>query len=197
MDYTCLYVKINFLPHCIFEICQFYFCRRQWHPSPVLLPGKSHGWKSLVGCSPWGHTEPDTTGVTQQQQQFYSKGKMGKRLAFKNYLTQFRLCWVFVAVRLLSLVAVERGLLSSCNPQASHCDGFSCFRAWVVGCMGFISCTTWAQLPLSMWNPPRAGVEPMSSALTNEFLTTGPPGESGQVNLDCYIRSVPAVRISK
>ena len=26
---------------------------RQWHPTPVLLPGKSHGQKSLVGCSPW------------------------------------------------------------------------------------------------------------------------------------------------
>ena len=28
---------------------------RQWHPTPVLLPGKSHGWRSLEGCSPWGH----------------------------------------------------------------------------------------------------------------------------------------------
>ena len=28
--------------------------RRQWHPTPVLLPGKSHGWRSLAGCSPWG-----------------------------------------------------------------------------------------------------------------------------------------------
>ena len=27
---------------------------RQWHPTPVLLPGKSRGWRSLVGCSPWG-----------------------------------------------------------------------------------------------------------------------------------------------
>ena len=27
--------------------------RRQWHPTPVLLPGKSHGRRSLVGCSPW------------------------------------------------------------------------------------------------------------------------------------------------
>ena len=27
---------------------------RQWHPTPVLLPGKSHGWRSLEGCSPWG-----------------------------------------------------------------------------------------------------------------------------------------------
>ena len=34
---------------------------RQWHPTPVLLPGKSHGWRSLVGCSPWGHQELDTT----------------------------------------------------------------------------------------------------------------------------------------
>jgi len=30
------------------------FRRRQWHPTPVLLPAKSHGWRSLVGCSPWG-----------------------------------------------------------------------------------------------------------------------------------------------
>ena len=28
--------------------------RRRWHPTPVLLPGKSNGWRSLVGCSPWG-----------------------------------------------------------------------------------------------------------------------------------------------
>ena len=35
--------------------------RRQWHPTPVLLPGKSHGWRSLVGCSPWGLEELDMT----------------------------------------------------------------------------------------------------------------------------------------
>ena len=35
--------------------------RRQWHPTPVLLPGKSHGRRSLVGCSPWGLEEWDTT----------------------------------------------------------------------------------------------------------------------------------------
>ena len=35
--------------------------RRQWHPTPVLFPGKSHGWRSLVGCSPWGRQESDTT----------------------------------------------------------------------------------------------------------------------------------------
>ena len=31
------------------------------HPTPVLLPGKSHGQRSLVGCSPWGCEESDTT----------------------------------------------------------------------------------------------------------------------------------------
>ena len=33
--------------------------RRQWHPTLVFLPGKSHGWRSLVGYSPWGRTESD------------------------------------------------------------------------------------------------------------------------------------------
>ena len=35
--------------------------RRQWQPTLVLLPGKSHGWRSLVGCSPWGPEELNTT----------------------------------------------------------------------------------------------------------------------------------------
>ena len=38
--------------------------RRQWHPTPVLLPGESQGWGSLVGCHLWGRTESDTTEVT-------------------------------------------------------------------------------------------------------------------------------------
>ena len=36
-------------------------CFRQWHPTPVLLPGKSHGQRSLVGCRPWGREKSDTT----------------------------------------------------------------------------------------------------------------------------------------
>ena len=41
--------------------CKVTVWRRQWHPTPVLLSGKSHGWRSLVGCSPWGHEESDRT----------------------------------------------------------------------------------------------------------------------------------------
>ena len=33
---------------------QLHSSHMQWHPTPVLLPGKSHGWRSLVGCNPWG-----------------------------------------------------------------------------------------------------------------------------------------------
>ena len=39
----------------------YHIWRRQWHPTPVLLPGKSHGQRSLVGCCLWGRTESDTT----------------------------------------------------------------------------------------------------------------------------------------
>ena len=37
---------------------------KQWHPTPLLLPGKSHGWRNLVGCSPWGREESDTTSTS-------------------------------------------------------------------------------------------------------------------------------------
>ena len=40
-------------------VLTYFSRRRQWHP--VLLPGKSHGQRSLVGCSPWGHEELDMT----------------------------------------------------------------------------------------------------------------------------------------
>ena len=35
--------------------------RRAWQPTPVLLPGESHGWRGRAGNSPWGHKESDTT----------------------------------------------------------------------------------------------------------------------------------------
>ena len=46
------FLSLNFITSC---------GRRQWHPTPVLLPGKSHGRRRLVGCSPWGLEESDTT----------------------------------------------------------------------------------------------------------------------------------------
>ena len=53
---VCVYIYTYILIHTYIHIW-----RRQWHPTPVLLPGISHGWRSLVGCSPWGCKESDTT----------------------------------------------------------------------------------------------------------------------------------------
>ena len=55
---------ISAFPGFLEALCSTVFCfamtqkrerRMQWHPTPVLLPGKSHGQRSLGGCSPWGH----------------------------------------------------------------------------------------------------------------------------------------------
>ena len=66
-DNVCVYImkewnciKVCFWK-CIFMFSVCFSQRRQWHPTPVLLPGKSHGWRSLVGYSPWGHWESGTT----------------------------------------------------------------------------------------------------------------------------------------
>ena len=50
------------------SLSTFMHWRRKWQPTPVFLPGESHGRRSLVGCSPRGHTESDTTEAMQQQQ---------------------------------------------------------------------------------------------------------------------------------
>ena len=44
-------------------------CRRKWQPTPVLLPGKTHRQRSLVGCSPWGHKESDMTEQLREHAQ--------------------------------------------------------------------------------------------------------------------------------
>ena len=66
---VCVYVFCSFIcPYdysvmitYIFVFNQLWKRRRQWQPIPVLLPGESHGWRSLVGCSSWGCEESDTT----------------------------------------------------------------------------------------------------------------------------------------
>ena len=45
----------------LFDPFYYHIWRRQWHPTPVLLPGTSHGQRRVVGCSPWGRKESDTT----------------------------------------------------------------------------------------------------------------------------------------
>ena len=60
-----------------------FYRRRQWHPTPVLWPGKSHGWRSLVGCSPRGREESDMT----EQLNWIIMYKMNK---LQRYIVQHR-----------------------------------------------------------------------------------------------------------
>ena len=65
--------------------------RRKWQPTPVPLPGKSHGRRSLVGYSPWNHKESDTT----------------ERLHFTSY---------FIQISLLSLMSFLFSMILSRIP---------------------------------------------------------------------------------
>jgi len=59
------YLKVN-----------FYHWRRKWKPTPALLPGKSHGQRSLVGYSSWGRKELDTTSLHFSHHVLYFKGHL-------------------------------------------------------------------------------------------------------------------------
>ena len=70
-----------------YHLVRLSFWRRQWHPTPVLLPGKSHGWRSLEGCGPWGRWGSDTT----------------EQLHFHFPSTVNATCWCFLLVWLRSV----------------------------------------------------------------------------------------------
>ena len=57
VDVSSLYTHFgeSFYHKWMLNFLHLFSMRWQWHPTPVLLPGKSHGWRILVGCSPWGH----------------------------------------------------------------------------------------------------------------------------------------------
>ena len=49
--------KWTYVAFTFFLVAPWGMRRRQWQPTPVLLPGKSHGWRRLVGCSPLGQED--------------------------------------------------------------------------------------------------------------------------------------------
>ena len=55
------WTQVSFIGSRILCLWAIKLRRRHWHPTPILLPGKSHGRRSLVGCRPWGREESDTT----------------------------------------------------------------------------------------------------------------------------------------
>ena len=73
--------------------------RRKWKPTPVFLPGESHGWRSLVGYSPWGRKELDTTERLhfhfQEKQKILGRG--GKNTQ-KNYTKKIFMAQIIAMV---------------------------------------------------------------------------------------------------
>ena len=60
--------------------------RRKWQPTPVLLPGESHGQRSLVGYSPWGYKGLDTTELSEHTHKLSYKGESNKNIHL-NWIT--------------------------------------------------------------------------------------------------------------
>ena len=81
------YHMISLICNISYDISYMWYWRRKWQPTPVLLPGKSHGLRSLVGYSPWGHKESDTT----ERLHFLSVSKCILYDCFYYFLTNK--CW--------------------------------------------------------------------------------------------------------
>ena len=95
---------------------------------------------------------------------------------FIGYAGSLLLCGLFSSCG-------EWGPLSTvvCGLLIAH-SGFSCWGAHALGHTSFSTCSkwvcAWAQLFCSMWDPPKPGIEPTSSALAGGFFTTKPPGKT-------------------
>ena len=110
--------------------------KRQWHPTPVLLPGKSHGWRSLVGYSQWGHKESDTTEWCHFHLAFSIRNDSSDwgSLLFTMavlYLGKLKIClrmmcekkkkeWCVTAVICINLFLVILNELNVCSLDTSH-----------------------------------------------------------------------------
>ena len=73
-------------------------CRMKWQPTPVCLPGESHGQRSLLGYSPWGHKESDANEATWHDNEHVScheaekrfQTEKPKKITLHFYISKFR-----------------------------------------------------------------------------------------------------------
>ena len=64
--------------------------RKKWQPTPVLLPRKFHGWRSLVGYSPWGRKESDTTERLHYLLNLLTEFRIAKAVVFPIVIMDVR-----------------------------------------------------------------------------------------------------------
>ena len=93
---------------------------RQGQPTSVLLPGKSHGWRSLVGCSPWGRKESDTTEQLHFHVPLSCIGEGNGNPLQCSCLENLRdggACWAAVSGVIQSWTRLKRFISSSNNTE--------------------------------------------------------------------------------
>ena len=138
--------------------------RRKWQPTLVFLSGKSHGQRSLAGCSPWGCR------------------RAGCNLATKEHIYVCVCIWAA-----LDLCCCAQAFSSSGSPGLSPAAGLRLLAAvtspYGLGSRegGLSSCSAGAWLSCVVWDLPGPGIEPASPALAGSFLTTRPPGKPKSV----------------
>ena len=144
--------------------------------TPVLLPGKIHGWRSL---------QATVHGVVKSQT---GLSDFTFTLCCNNITSDTQYCFLrfmhlFLAVLGLccykGFLQLQRvGAILQLLCTGAHCPGFCCSRIWALECVGFGSCVAGSQLPSGMWDLPGPGVKPVSNVLAGELSTTGLPGKS-------------------
>ena len=120
---------------------------RQWLPTPVLLPGKSHGQRNLVGCSPLGRWESDTTERLHFHSSLSCIGEGNGNPLQCSCLENPRdrgACWAAVYGVAQSRTRLNR--LSSSSRGVSRCQTRGWLR-WFAHPLGSVLCRRHAQHP--------------------------------------------------
>jgi len=146
--------------------------RRKWQPTPVFLPGKSHGWWNLVGYSPWGRKELDTT---EQLHWDWALDKLLSGIWIYEFIYMYECMWklswhlYFCQQRLLPVTTgtySPRRFITPSSPSPllscfqwlmkSYCGCFSVFlhrsftSPWLSLCFRLSYLVACEQIP---WNP--------------------------------------------
>ena len=98
--------------------------RRAWQPTPVFLPGESHRHRSLVGYSPWGGKESDTTGATEHAQKPVPQLLT---VLLQPMNAQIAVSWVFRILNICSIFSIFHFVLTLDLHQALTLNHNYCF----------------------------------------------------------------------
>ena len=123
---------------------------KEWQPTPVSLLGKSHGWRNLVGYSPWDRKELDMT----------------ERLHYPFIYLYIKSLFPLGSYNWVYFILLKK-------------NTYLCLLGSQLWQPGFSLVVSQAQLPRGMWDlTPWRGIEPTPPVLEGRSLTTGPPGKS-------------------